>query len=449
MSEISPQKSSGPLTIEAVLSGKKLLWGRKHPKEDLFVLWNKDRDYLYWASGAKSGKRPEPPMPKAQETLIRVAHMISAGEQSAAEDLYRDFSEWYQLAVEGEGLEKLPRPTPAKCKELLAKATIIGGHFDLDGIYSVAAAILKGGALGSIEPDLRATRVKLFRYNLRNIDEYTSLLGVNSKETAVVIDFAAHPNAALNLDHHTTCLSYWNLGAELPVGVFEPSMPSCPRLLANYCEMDIPEDVLTGCDMVDGARYPDLAAANSLSNPFVALEGMLSLDVSDIVARRVIFTLVANNLDPYSVINIPVWKARFNLLELELEEQRSYWSKPKAVRAEHPLISVADARFAPHPATRFRYLPFENPAALERPFMITVRGGTGLRVNLGISRNPFFGDKSFFEKHSVNLGGIAKTMGQGGGRQEAASLSIELAALKDTVNALIHNIDSIVSGKRN
>ena len=447
MTQNSPQKSAGPITVESVLSGKKLLWGRKHPKEDLFTIWNKDRDYLFWASGAKSGKRPEPPMPKAQETLIRVAHLINSGEQAAAEELYADFSHWYQLSVEGEGLDKLPRPTPEECKAIIAKATVIGGHFDLDGIYSVAAAILKGGALSSIDPDLRASRVKLFRYNVRNIDEYTQLLGVNSKETAIIIDYAAHPNAALNLDHHTTCLSYWQLGTPLPIGVFESSMPSCPRLLANYCDLEIPEDVLTGCDMVDGARYSDLQSANSLANPFVALEGMLSLDVSDIVARRVIFTLVANNLDPYSVINIPVWQARFKLLELELDEQRAYWAKPKAVKAEHPLISVTDARFAPHPATRFRYLPFENPAAIERPFMITVRGGAGLRVNLGISRNPFFGDKAFFEKHSVNLGGIAKSMGQGGGRQEAASLSIELASLKDTVNAIIQNIDGIVEGR--
>ena len=328
-------------------------------------------------------------MPAEQTSLVRIAHLVTSGEEDEAKRLLKSFQQWKELTQQGLGLGNLPRPSRTQCMKTMQNCTLLGCHWDLDGMYSAAIAICLGGALEGGKIRGAFGRLRLFRYGFRSLDEYTEALGAGKDETTVIIDYAAHPQAALTLDHHMTSLSYWELGAPIPTGIYEPSMPSCPRLLATFCGLEVSEEVLCGCDLVDGALYANVAQASDLSHPFVALEYALSVDVSEPVAKKVILTLAENQLDPQSVLSQAVWKARLALVALELEEQRSFWQKESRFRHLSDLLSVADARLAPHSATRFRYLPFENSDVIQRAYLVTIRPQSANRVNLGISRNPF------------------------------------------------------------
>ena len=280
-------------------------------------------------------------------------------------------------------------------------------------------------------------RIRIFRYGFRSLADYTEAFladfGSENECCSVVIDFAAHPQATLNLDHHATALSYWEFGAERPVGIFDTKYPSCPSLLADCCGLDIPAEVLAGCDKVDGALYRSVEDSADLSNPFVALEFALGVDVSDLVAKKAVLTLAEAKLDPHALLRQPIWKARVDLVALEFEEQRSYWSKKSRFQTRNNLLAIADARLSPYSASRFRYLPFENEEVHALPYLVTIRPKSNRQLNLGISRNPFFPQPSFFQENPRNLGALAKALGEGGGRVEASAVSIEEHHLDATV----------------
>ena len=422
-----------------IIFGEQVLDTGKHAGKRLQQIWLEDRNYLLWSANLAKNPCTYPP-PRYKVELVKIAHLLESGDEKGARKLLNELHAWQQLTEEGIGLSDLPRPSKKECLEIISSCNLLGGHCDLDGIYSLASAICSGGALGGPKAKNAFSRLRLFRYGFRHIQDYSQAIGMNDKDTLVVIDFSAHPQAALNLDHHTTSLSYWELGAPIPKGIYESSMPSCPRLLSTYCGLDIAEDILTGCDMVDGAMYKNVEQTTDLKNPYVALEHALSLDVSDIVAKKVVLTLAENNLDPLSVLGQPIWKSRLELLELELAEQRSYWQKPNRIRAHGKLIAVADARLAPYSASRFRYLPFELDEVHSRPYLVTIRPSGHSKVNLGTARNPFYSEPEFYKRHPLNLGTLAKSLGKGGGRQEVASLTIDIhclnTALEQTLSAI-------------
>lgn len=434
--------------IAAIFGELTLDWGNKYPTMSLAEIWRNDRDYLFWAANLIPNKQHNYRLPKFQETLIRAAHSILRAEPAESETLRQELERWLALTQRGDGLDGLARPTPKECRALLGECTVLGGHSDLDGIYSVAIAIALGGALSKVRKDGGAKtsgmfgKLRLFRYGFNTVTDYRSAVGARDGDAVVVIDFAALPGAVLNLDHHATCLSFWELGTELPTGVFDTAMPSCPRLLATHCGLKISEEILSGCDLVDGAQYTTVEQTIDLSNPFVALEHALSLDVTDTVAKKVILTLVDNDLDPFSVLSQPIWKARLQLLAHEVEEQRSFWSRPAHARTEHPLVAIADARLAPYSPSRFRYLPFEIDGVREKPYLFTIRSGGGPRVNIGFSRNPFYRDPSFFEYHPLNLGSVARSLGKGGGRVEASACTIESSQLDAVLTRALALIES-------
>ena len=443
--------NSSPDLLSAVFGDFTLDWGNKYPAKTLAEIWRIDRDYLFWAANLIPNKQHNYRLPKFQETLIRAAHSIMHAEAAEGAKLREDLERWLALTQQGDGLDTLQRPTPRQCRDLLTECTVLGGHSDLDGVYSVAIAISLGGALSKVRKDGGAKtsgmfgKLRLFRYGFNTLQDYRSAVGARDGDAVVVIDFAALPGAALNLDHHATCLSFWELGTTIPTGIFDTSMPSCPRLLGTHCGLKISEDILSGCDLVDGAQYSTVDQTIDLSNPFVALEHALSLDVSDTVAKKVILTLVENDLDPYSVLSQPIWKARLELLRHEVEEQRSFWSKPAHARTTDPYVAVVDARLAPYSPSRFRYLPFEIDAVREKPYLLTIRSGGGPRINIGLSRNPFYRDPSFFEYHPLNLGSLARTLGKGGGRVEASAFTIEMGILEPTVARALAAVESSVS----
>lgn len=434
------------LTPEIIFGETLLAWGKEHAERRMIDVWREKRDYLLWAANLTPRKCASPPSP-AKVELIRVAQMLLSGEAAEAATKYREVLEWQRIAELGEGLETLPRPSRDECLDIIARCTLLGGHHDLDGIFSLAIAMAKGGALEGGKMRGAFFRLRLFRYGFRNLGEYTYALAPQESDTIVIIDYAAHPRAELTLDHHVTSLSYWELGAPLPRGIFEPSMPSCPRLLATFCGLDVDESILSGCDMIDGALYANVEQASDLTNPFVALELALSLDVSDVVAKKVALTLAEHGLDPNSVLQQPVWKARLELLKLELEEQRSYWSKGQRVQAPNELVAIADSRLAPHSASRFRYLPFELEPVARRPYLITIRPG-GSKMNLSIGRNPFYHRPEHFTAHPLNCGALARTLGKGGGRMEIGSVMIEAAQLATTIPLIVDAIDRSVGESR-
>ncbi len=446
---IESSVSNSPLTIEEIFSDTPIAWGRKHPREKrLMDIWKEDRGYLFWACGlGDKGKKSDVPPPPIQRNLIHIAALIEGGKNEEAEKLYRIFTHWRALSQEGTGLNEIPRPSAEDCRGILANTTLLCGHSDLDGIYSLAIAINRGGALrNSFSGKIPFSRIRLFNYGFRNLADYTTAIGAAPDDTTVIIDFSAHPEATLNLDHHATSLSYWELGTPIPLGVYDTDCPSCPRLLSKHCGLDIPEDILTSCDMVDGAKYPNVAAASDLSNPFVALEHVFRVDVSDTILKKVVVTLAENDLDPLSVLNEPIWQARLSLVTLELNEQRSYWNKDKRFDLAHPHVAVADSRLAPYSGSRFRFIPFENDGALARPYLITIRSGyRSETVNLGLSRNPFYADKSIFSTKPVNLGALATRLGEGGGRIEAASVTVKLSALKKTISLVMNEVENSLS----
>jgi len=434
------------MKIEEIFADVPVAWGKKYPPETKLVeIWKTDPEYLLWASNLTKNKAART-LPPQQFHLVHIAHAMQQGQNSEAKKLLDTYQHWEKLSLRGENLDKLPRPTAKKCQALLESCTLLCGHSDLDGIYSLAIAITKGGALsqsGAVNK-IPFSKLRLFNYNFNSLDDYTNGIKATKDDSVVIIDFAAHPQASLNLDHHSTCLSFWQIGTELPVGIFDISMPSCPRLLAVHCGLKVDEELLAGSDMIDGAQYKNVAQASDLTNPFVALELSLSVDVSEIVAKKAIITLAENKLDPNSVLSSPSWAARTKLIAEELKEQRSYWSKANRFDNSRELVATADARNAPYPAGRFRYLPFENQQVIEKPYLITIRNSYRDNVNLGTSRNPFYKNKKFFDSHSVDLGVLSRSLGQGGGRKEAASLTIPASQLSKTIEVINQHLESAV-----
>ncbi len=424
------------LTIQRVFGLTALAWGKKYPSSSLQEVWEKDPEYLLWACnllgpGRKGCDSPPPPL---QRNLIAIAHLLSTGRQAEAEGAYAELSRWQALSQDGIGLSDLARPTPEECRKTLEQATLLGGHGDLDGIYSLAIAINRGKALAAGRGQPGFGRLRIFRYGFQNLHEYSANLRASSSDVTVIIDFSAHPSAALNLDHHTTSLSYWEIGTTPPRGIFEPSMPSCPRLLGTLCGLDVPEPIMSGTDLIDGALYQNVVQASDLSNPFVALELCLSVDTGDSVAKKVVLTLAQNDLDPHAVLDQEIWKARLRLVALELDEQRSYWQKDRHLHLDHEFVAVADARLAPYSASRFRYLPLERDDVREKPYIITIRPSSKIaKVNLGLGQNPFYRDLGFFRRNPVNFGALARSLGQGGGRNETASVTFNVEELAQAV----------------
>ena len=443
--------SSDELSTRDVFGATSIRYGNKYDHNTpLIEIWQKDRDYLLFAANLTSKKNNARPIGSPQADLIRVAAELTFGDKAEAAKLYSQYSSWYRHAHLGEGLDELPRPTAKDCRRIFAETTILAGHFDLDGLYSVASTIALGGALGGPsggDPARQGaifSRLRLLRYGANQLQEFSQMLGARAGEVVVIIDFAAHPQAALTLDHHATCLKFWELGTDLPCGIYDIGMPSCPRLLATHCGLQIPEPILSGCDMVDGAQYVNVEQTIDLSNPFVAFELALQVDVSEPIAKKAVITLAENDLDPLSVLREPIWQARLQLLSLELEEQKRFWSKPRHIDAKNDYVAIADARLAPYPGARFRYLPFANDQVRERPYLITIRSSGIGRTNLGLGRNPFYRDPSFFEYHPLNLGALAAELGKGGGRMEASSVTVESGELDRTITQVIAQIERSV-----
>ncbi|MFN8389490.1 MAG: hypothetical protein U0136_04290 [Bdellovibrionota bacterium] len=439
------QPAGAPLTVERVLGDYRLDSG-KYSGKPLIQIWAEDRNYLLWSANLAKNPCTYPP-PRLKVELIKIANLIESGEHEKAVELYRDLKHWIDLTENGVGLSELPRPSREECMAIISSCTILGGHADLDGIYSLAIAMHAGGALEHGRMKGAFARLRLFRYGFRQLLDYTNAIGADKDDTVVVIDFSAHPQAALNLDHHTTSLCYWDLGSPLPVGVYEPSMPSCPRLLATFCGLKLDEDLLCGCDMVDGALYSSVEQTTDFTNPYVALEHCLSLDVSDTIAKKVALLLAEHALDPYAVLDQPSWKSRVDLLKHELEEQRMFWARSNRIHFHGDLISIADSRLAPYSPSRFRYLPFENDRVRGLPYLITVRPAGYSKVNLSVSRNPFFAKPEFYVENPINLGALAKSMGKGGGRKEVSSLTLDVHQLSGAIDQVVAAIELSVQVK--
>lgn len=427
--------SSTKLTFEKIFRDTTVDWGKKYaPNTRLLDIWLKDREYLLWACNLKKGKPCDNPPGAVVRALVQIAHELASGKEDYASQQFSSFEQWFKVSQLGEGLEELPRPSRDECLSIIARCSLLGGHSDLDGLYSMAIAIAKGGALKSVSKNsIPHSRLRIFRYSFKNLEEYSIALDASKNDTTVIIDFSAHPLAHLTLDHHATCLSFWPPHSPLPPGIYDTSIPSCPRLLETYCAFGLDAELLSGCDMIDGARYSSVEQTTDLSNPFVALELALTVDVSDVIAKKVVITLAENNLDPYSVISGNSWKARIAFLQEQLTEQRSYWSKANRFLTEDNFTAVADATLAPYSASRFRYLPFENDAVRDKPFLISLRSSGAERINLGISQNPFFKKKDFFETANVNLGALARSLGRGGGRREVGSCTIMKNQIEDCI----------------
>jgi hypothetical protein len=443
----APQSPPLSALSVATIFGDAALDTGKHAGRKLQDIWQDDRNYLLWCANLAKNSCTYPP-PRFKVELIRIAHLFESGQEDEAQRLFSQVHRWRELTEEGTGMSSLPRPSRERCMELIGSSTLLGGHADLDGIYSLAIAMHIGGALEHGKMKGAFSRLRLFRYGFRNLQDYTQSLAATADDRVVIIDYSAHPDAALNLDHHTTSLSYWDLGSPLPVGIYEPSMPSCPRLLATFCGLNVAEEILSGCDMVDGALYPDVERTSDLNNPFIALEYALSLDVSDVVAKKVALTLAEHGLDPGSVLQQAVWKSRIELLRHELEEQRAFWSRGNRIRTAGEWIAVADARLAPYSPSRFRYLPFENQDVLAKPYLITVRPGGYSKINLSVSRNPFYDRPDFYISYPLNLGALAKSMGKGGGRREVSSLTLETSQLAGALDQIRAAIELSILGDR-
>lgn len=433
-------------TLEEVFGDAVFGWGRKYPQNARLVdIWKNDRDYLLWACSLKQG-RDNPgakPPPLLTRRLIEIVCKLEGGDIDGGKTDFQSYRHWKEISQEGKGIELLPRPTKEECLEIFEKCSLLAGHSDLDGIYSLAIALSSGHALGFKLGSESGTKIpfrklRLLGYSFRNLDDYTETLAPEQSDIITIIDFSAHPLAALNLDHHTTSLSYWEIETEIPRGIYDPSMPSCPRLLATHCGLEVSEEILSGCDLIDGALYTSVEQASDLENPFVALAHVLDLDVSDTIAKKVVITLAQSNLDPYSVLENPTWKARLQLLRLEIEEQRSYWSKKNRFSTRGPHLALADARRAPYSPNRFRFLPFEHDNVVQYPYLLTLRGTRSpARLSIGLSRNPFYRDKEFFAENLLDIGSLMRSIAGGGGRREVGSAIIS----SDQLNAIVQSIE--------
>ncbi len=429
------------LSPTIIFAGTPIAWGRKYPREKkLDEIWAIDRGYLIWGSNLDPAKRCDSPLPAYQRSLVELAFKLSMGNQSSVAEEFAALERWRRLAQEGEGLAALPRPSVEQCQKLIRDSTILAGHNDLDGIYSVAIALAKGGALSSLTTKQNPpfSRIRILKYGLKDLAEYTARLAPSEGDKVVVIDFAAHPGAALNLDHHSTSLCYWEFGTPPPTGIFDPSIPSCPRLLSSHCGIEVDEAILAGCDMIDGAIYDSFDQAFDLKNPFVALALALDVDTSEVILKKTALTLAAGELDPQSVLGEPIWKARVALVKLELEEQARYWTSGKRITLAGERVSIADALLSPYPAHRYRYSPFMNEEALDRPYLITLRpSGRPTLLNIGVGRNPFYKDREFYNSYPVNIGAMSKSLGGGGGRVEVGSFTIPLQERDRYVRAVV------------
>ena len=330
-----------PLHIQ-VFRDTPIGWGSKYPRETaLQEIWETDSEYLLWAANLKPDRPNRHPLPTLQNSLVRLVSELRVLSQEEQDAKLQELAGWRMLAHEGEGIARLPRPSKDDCQRIIANATIVGAHSDLDGIYSAAAAIAAGGALSLGKMPGAFHRIRLFRYGLQEYSE--ALFGEYQRENeccAVVIDFAAHPDATLNLDHHATALSYWAFASPLPQGVYDPTFPSCPRLLSECCGLQIPEEVLVGCDLVDGAQYRSVEQTLDFSNPFVALEFALQVDVSELIAKKAVLTLADSGLDPQSLLSQAVWRTRVELVRHEADEQRAYWEKKSRFQIHHFAICL-------------------------------------------------------------------------------------------------------------
>lgn len=439
------------VSIEQLFGDGVLTWGRKHPRgTPLTEVWRRDPDYLIWSANLVDGRPADLNLPPAVKYQISVALLILRGRSAEAEAEFARYKQWHDLSQAGIGLSELKRPTRDECKTAIGRATLLGGHSDLDGIFSLALLLSAGDALGYSREKPRGDRIRLLGYGIRSREDYDAALGIPSGDrtgrdedkSIVIVDFAAHPQAALNLDHHATTLSFWEPGTPIPVGIYETTMPSCPRLLSTFCGLEAPSEMLSGCDMIDGALYTSIEDTVDLKNPFVALNYCFSIEVSDAVLRQAVFTLADHQLDPESLLSQPIWKARLKLVELEIEEQRGYWKLKNRIRADHPFAAIADGRGAPYSTTNLRYMPLEVESAAERPYLITIRPPNMFnKINVAISRNPFYSKPDLFDSHPLNLGALARTLGQGGGRIEAASLTVPAVDLSETINKILLSIE--------
>ena len=432
------------LTLQEIFKDTTLSWGQKHYNRKLIDVWKTDRGYLVWACNLDRSKpraATDSLPPVAVCRLVKIALELERGDPKLANEAFERFSGWHELSQRGIGLEEIIKPSPAECRKALAQCTVLGGHSDLDGLYSMAIAIAHGKALGG-PTRAQSGSIRVLNYYFSKLSQYTAALGLIPGDRLVVIDFAAHPDAMLTFDHHSTCLSFWEEGTPRPAGVYDTAIPSCPRLLAIYCEFEIDETILAGCDQVDGAMYPNLEAALSLSNPFSALEYCLGVDVSDVTRRDVVLTLAQNKLDPHSVLDQPSWKARLRLVKCEMDEQRKFWENPELVVHKTKHAVVIDSREAPHSASKFRYLPFELPAVEKRPYLITFRSTRfSDTINLGVGRNPFLSDRTIYEKNPLDVGALLKSLGQGGGRKEVGSLTIPRSELESVLEKIIAAVE--------
>lgn len=439
-----------PLTYEQVFGQEVLTWGKKHPgRPTLLSIWRSDPDYLIWGANLKKGSPCPSPLPSKHRALVTIAGLIFKKQFDDAARMFEEFQRWSELTEDGRGLETLPRPTSDECREAFEALTILGGHSDLDGIMSMALIVHQTPSLRSRYSDQELMRrIRVLRYGFRELKDYSAALDLPTSpldggeppttlESVVIVDFAAHPAAALTLDHHVTCLSYWELGSAPPRGIFDPSIPSCPRLLSIYTGLKAPEEILQSCDMIDGARYSSLDQALELDNPFISLECCLSIDVTEIELRKLVLELASNDLDVQHTLKAPIWKARLALASIEFDAQREYWAQPGKTEKRSELLFIADSREAPHSASRFRFVPFSAPGAVDSPYMLTLRASGPGRVNLGIGQNPFFHDQRWFESKGCNVGALSRRVGNGGGgRKEVGSTTIPLEQLAEAIRLI-------------
>ncbi len=432
--------SSG-ISAKELFGETTLAWGKKYPSERLADIWGKDKSYLLWACGltGSGSKMPDVPPPSFQRKLVELALELERGNQTQVLERLNSLRNWQRLAQEGVGLSDLPRPTTAQCQEAISQATVLAGHSDLDGLLSLAIAIAFGGALGGASKAIPG-QIRILNYVYRNLNDFTNALALQGSDKAIIIDFAAHPRAAMTFDHHATCLSFWEEGTEIPKGIYDTSMPSCPRLLATYAGYPVPEPVLTGSDRVDGAIYSSPQETTNLDDPFVLFEYLLGVDVSDNLKRALVIELARTKLDVSAVLARPIWQARRNLLAHELEDQRSFWNDEKRIVRLTGRVAIVDGREAPYHPAKFRYLPFETTSICERAYLITIRPGrSATTINLGLSRNPFHPETR--TTSTANLGAIAKMLGQGGGRPEAASTTLPLSQLDAALSQILPMLD--------
>src|SRR5262245_5708977 len=101
-------------------------WGSKYPRETaLLRIWEEDREYLLWAANLKGDRPNRHPLPHYQQSLIRLAYELSSADAADREERLRGLADWRALSREGRGLELLPRPSAADCRNIISRATIV------------------------------------------------------------------------------------------------------------------------------------------------------------------------------------------------------------------------------------------------------------------------------------------------------------------------------------